>query len=59
MVPGYKWYSHIQTHNVVWEDVDSLEQPAYTMYLESNPLLDHGPTETHIVHIINDLIGTY
>jgi hypothetical protein len=59
MVPGYKWYSHIQTHNVVWEDVDSLVQQAYTTYLESNPLLPPAPTETHIMHIIKDLTQSY
>jgi hypothetical protein len=59
MVPLYKWYLHIQSHNVVWEDVDSLEQQAYTTYLESNPLLPPAHTETNIVHIIKDLTGTY
>jgi hypothetical protein len=59
MLPVYKWYSNIQTHHVVWKDVNSLEQQAYTTYLESNPLLHPAPTETHIVHIIKDLTGTY
>jgi hypothetical protein len=59
MVPIYQWYSHIQTHNVVWGDVDSLEQQAYTTYLESNALLPPAHTETHIVHINKDLAGTY
>jgi hypothetical protein len=49
----------MQTHNVVWEDVDSLEQQAYTTYLESNPFHPLAPTETYIVHIITDLTGTY
>jgi hypothetical protein len=49
----------IQIHNVVWEDVDSLEQQAYTTYLESNPLLPPAPTETYIVHVIKDLTRTY
>jgi hypothetical protein len=59
MGPVYKWYSHIQTHNVFWEDVYSLQEQAYTMYLDSNPLLPPAPTETYIVHIIKDLTGTY
>jgi hypothetical protein len=54
MVPVYKWYSHIQTQNVAWEDVDSLKQQAYTTYLESNSLLPPAPTETYIAHIIKD-----
>jgi hypothetical protein len=59
MVTVYKWYSHIQIHNIVQENVDSLEQQAYTTYLESNPLLPPAPTETHIMHIIKHLTGTY
>jgi hypothetical protein len=59
MVPVYKCYSHIETHNVLWEDVDCLEQQAYTTYLESNPILPPAPTETHVVHIVQDFAGTY